>query len=182
MRGTKFVLNLLSVVCFIYGALYVFSLVFIPIGIYCFIAGKRFSRRAANLDDNIKFPDNIFRNYVIFVSICCFPFGLLSIIPFISLTGNNVKVHTVKSTKLEYYDDDYYSTGSDNASNGGRPNAYDRPKEDLDDGDVEFSLEEKQEQYEKLVAFNKKGLITDAELEQAREQLFGSKDKERERD
>lgn len=183
MRGAKVLLNISSVFCFIYGAVYIFSLVFIPIGIYCFIAGKRFSYRAANLDDCVKVPNKYFKNYVIFASIACFPFGMLSIYPYIVLTGNNVKVNAVKTDKIEFYDEDIYGNGEASGGvDGGRAEEFEKSEQDEVDGDFgAVSDEEKREQYEKLVNFNKKGLITDAELEQAREQLFGA-DKGNEQD
>ena len=103
MKSSKILLNIMSVVCFIYGALYVFSLVFIPVGIYCFIAGRRFSFKAEHLDDKMFLNDNDFKSYVIFSSIVCFPLGLLSIIPYMFLTNNNVKIstHQTSSVKIE---------------------------------------------------------------------------------
>lgn len=178
MKGAKVLLNISSVFCFIYGAVYIFSLVFIPIGIYCFIAGKRFSYRAANLDDCVKMPNNFFRNYVIFVSIACFPFGLLTIYPYIVLTGNNVKVNTVKPDKIEFYDDDMSFSAQTESSDDG---AEEHRTAEQGDTTEPITDAEKQQQYEKLVNFNKKGLITDAELEQAREQLF-SADKDKKSD
>ena len=66
MKATKVLLNITSFFCFIYFALYIFTLVFIPIGIYCFLAGKRFAYKADHLGDNYKLTNINFKKYVIF--------------------------------------------------------------------------------------------------------------------
>ena len=104
MKKNKVLLNILSVICFIYGALYVFSLVFIPVGIYCFSAGKKFSYKAEHLLDNFSVDKKIMNGYTIFVSIACFPFGLLSIIAYLGVYGNNVKIETTEFIKANCED------------------------------------------------------------------------------
>ena len=101
MKKSKLLLNLTSFFCFIYFALYIFTLVFIPIGIYCYIAGKNFSYKAEHLDDTMKLSNINFKRYVIFVSIFCFPFGLLVIIPYRYLTSNNIVITNLKYVNVE---------------------------------------------------------------------------------
>ena len=163
MKLSKVFLNISAFICFIFGALYSFSLVFIPIGVYCFIAGKRFSHKAEHIDDLYAIDNRIFKNYVIFVSIACFPFGLLSIIPYVKLTGNNVKVTHMASEssfKVETVEE-----------------TKNEPKEEIKPVEAQkeetLTEEEKLEKFKKLENFKEKGLITDEELEMAREQLFG---------
>ncbi len=158
MKSSKVILNIMSVVCFIYGAFYVFSLVFIPIGIYCFIAGRTFSFKAEHTDDMFTVNNKVFRNYVIFTSIFCLPFGLLSIIPYLLLTSNNVRVN------MEY-------KPNDNATSQAE---YENENKVVEaEISQDESLEDRKEKYNKLKAFNEKGLITDEELEDARKRLFG---------
>ena len=97
MKKNKVLLNIVSVFCFIYGALYIFSLVFIPIGIYCFIAGKKFSYKADHLLDNYSVDKKVMKTYTIFASIACFPFGLLSIIAYFSVYGNNITIENTET-------------------------------------------------------------------------------------
>ena len=101
MKLNKILLNILSVICFIFGACYIFSLVFIPIGIYCFSAGKLFSDKADHLLDNFVADKKMMKAYTIFVSIACFPLGLLSIFVYLGIYGNNVKVQTSENIKIE---------------------------------------------------------------------------------
>lgn len=165
MKTSKVFLNISSVVCFVYGSIYIFSLVFIPLGIYCFIAGRRFSYKAEHIDDFYTFKNEIFKRYVIFVSIACFPLGMLSIIPYCLLTGNNVKVSGLKIQETEpVVKEEKDDTAKENNEENAEP--------------VEEKIEteaEKQEKYKKLQKFKEKGIITEEELEQAREQLFGDK-------
>ena len=162
MKKSKILLNITSFFCFIYFAIYIFTLVFIPIGIYCFIAGKNFSYKAEHLDDEMKFSNLNFKRYTIFVSIFCFPFGLLAIIPYRYLTSNNIVVSSVK-TDLRYVNTENVEVKDDNTSSDG---------EIVQEEKVE-TQEEKMEKFRKLQSFKEKGFITDEELEQAREQIFG---------
>ena len=171
MKASKVILNILSVICFIYGALYLFTLVFIPVAIYCFLAGRRFSYKADNPDDTNNVSNNSFKGYVIFVSIFCLPFGLLSIIPYIYLTGHNVKITEVK--------DENEGQGENNTVTWiqGQSGAEENKGEALKvEADVPVTESEKQAKYEKLKNFHEKGIINDEEFEMAEQELFG-KDK-----
>ena len=162
MKSSKAILNILSVVCFIYGALYLFSLVFIPIAIYCFLAGRRFSYKAEHPYDLNYISNKNFRNYVIFTCIFCFPFGLLSIIPYVYLASNNVKVT-----------DENYDEGEKYIITDSEPQEVFKHDTTEVEADVPETDAEKQEKFEKLKKFHEKGIITDDELELAKEQLFG---------
>ena len=165
MKTSKVLLNISAFCCFIYFAIYIFSLVFIPIGIYCFLAGKTFSYKADQPDDKMRVSDKTFRNYVIFASIFCFPFGLLAIYPYIYLTSNNIKVSDVKTSNNDETNQfSVYTSEVDETSKSKQTQ------------NVTETDEEKLAKYRKLESFRDKGFITDAELEMAREQLFGKKD------
>lgn len=162
MKTLKVFFNIMSVICFIYGIAYIFTLVFIPIGIYCFISAKRFSYKAEHLFDTFALSNKDLRNHVIFVSIACFPLGLLSIIPYYLLTSNKIKVSELK---LQDKTVEVAET------------------KDLKSSDEETKVEtveteeEKLEKFKKLQNFKEKGIITDEELEMARVQLFGDEKK-----
>ena len=166
MNYSKILLNITSVFCFIFFALYTFSLVFIPIGIYCFLAGKKFAYKAEHLEETLRFSNREFKYYVIFVSIFCFPFGLLSILPYKKLASNNVTVTSVEETPVGYTVE---TVATD------EPAKEEKPIETVAETNVETEAE-KMEKYKKLQNFKEKGLITEEELEQAREQLFGKKE------
>ena len=165
MKSSKILLNLTSFFCFVYFAIYIFTLVFIPIGIYCFIAGKTFSYKAEHLDETIAISNTQFKNYVIFVSIFCFPFGLLAILPYRYLTSNNIVVSNVEMGGLKY------SEVSEEERKETQAQA-----EVINEEKPEETMEEKMEKFKKLERFKANGFITEEELEQAREQIFGKKD------
>ena len=166
MKATKFLFNLSAVICFIFGALYVFTLVFIPLGIYCFITAKRFVYKAENLIDFNVLPNNILRNYVIFASIACFPLGLISIIPYLMISSNNIKVETTEKTALS--EPIVVDFEEENKETEQKVEEVEIHTEQTD--------EEKMAKFEKLKKFHEKGIVTDDELEMAREQLFGKEE------
>ena len=168
MKASKVLFNIAAVVCFIFGALYIFSLVFIPIGVYCFIASKRFAFKAEHLYEDYAVSNQALKNWVIFASIACFPLGLISIIPYWLITSNNVKVETF-NIKLSENDAEADFKEADNNAE-----SQESLKEEVEKEETE---EEKLEKFKKLENFREKGIITEEELEMAREQLFGKQDK-----
>lgn len=170
MKISKVILNIESVVCFIFGALYSFSLVFIPVGVYCFIAGRRFSYKAEHLDNDMFLSNKHFKYYVVFASIACFPLGLLSIIPYVLVVGNRIRITNDVGLKLQK-DDETEEMQPVETIEGEEK----QTQEAVIQKDDELTDEEKQAKFEKLQNFKDKGIITEEELEQAREQLFGKK-------
>lgn len=182
MKASKILLNIASVVCFIYGALYIFSLVFIPIGVYCFIAGKRFSYKAEHLYDIYTVSNKTLKNYTIFASIACFPLGLISIIPCYLLISNKVKVKGFTVTSGDVHEVDkteQIESYADVEVVDAEKSSVDEEKEKVETIVPEEHVEteeEKLEKFEKLKNFKEKGIISEEELEMAREQLFGKKE------
>ena len=171
MKSAKVLLNISVVIAFLYGALYIFSLVFIPIGIYCFIAGKRFSYKAEHMNDLYAIDNKILKNYTIFVCFACFPLGLLAIIPYYLIVSNRVKVSGFKVSS-EYEDAKVEEVKAEKEE---IEIADSEPKKETAQETVETE-EEKIEKFKKLQNFKDKGIITEDELEMAREQLFGKKE------
>ena len=171
MKSTKVLLNVMSVVGFIYGALYCFSMVFIPVGIYCFIAARRFSYKAEHLFDDYAVTNKTIKNFTIFVCIACFPFGLLAIIPCYNLLTKNIKIKG-----FNYTDTRDVAPETEVKIETIVEENQDKKEEMKEEPQVEETEEEKKEKFEKLKNFNKKGIITDDELEMARKQLFGDKE------
>ncbi len=169
MKATKILLNIMSVICFIYGAFYLFSLVFIPIGVYCFLAGKRFSYKAEHLYDTFTVTNQILKNYTIFVCIACFPLGLLAIIPCYMILTNNVKVSEFKVTS------NYTEEKEEQKTEDIKPSESVTVEEPVVEKSALETEEEKQEKFKKLQNFRDKGIITQDELDMAEEQLFGKK-------
>lgn len=171
MKANKVLLNITSVFCFIFGACYIFSLVFIPIGIYCFVAGKLFSHKADHLLDNYVADKKSMKAYTIFVSIACFPFGLLSVIAYFGIYGNNVKVEKNEYVNFNIFDASETEEVSEKVEEDEK---IEEVKEEVVSKETE---EEKMEKLEKLRKFKDKKIITEEEFEMAKEQIFGEKDK-----
>ncbi len=170
MKVTRVFLNIMSVVCFVYGALYCFSLVFIPVGVYCFIAGRKFSYKAEHLFDPYTVDNKTIKNYTIFVCIACFPFGLLALIPCYMLLSGKANVSEFKATRVT----DVESQDTAAETNSEEP----KPEVKVEAQTMqEVSEEEKLEKFNKLKNFKEKGIITEDEFEMARKQLFGEDEK-----
>lgn len=173
MKANKVLLNIVAVICFIFGAFYIFSLVFIPIGIYCFSAGKLFSYKADHLLDNFVSDKKTIKAYTIFVSIACFPLGLLAVIAYFGIYGNNVKVENQPAFKVEINDDSI----ANDLSNEKVDEKQDFSEEKTE-SKLEESEEEKMEKLEKLRKFKDKNIISEEEFEMAKEQILGKDKKE----
>jgi len=169
MKASRILFNISAVICMIFGALYIFSLVFIPIGIYCFIAAKRFVYKADHLMDTFAISNNTLKNYVIFVSIVCFPLGLISVIPYFLSVSNNVRVSEPEQTE-----NDSNVTISNVETYTEEVKDFENNQVEAVEAHIELTEAEKQEKLEKLKNFHQKGIITDDELEMARQQLFGN--------
>lgn len=171
MKKTRIVLDILSVISFVFGALYCFTLVFIPVGVYCFSAGKLFSSKADHLLDNYSTDKKTMVRYFIFVAIVCFPLGLLSILAHAFLYGNNVKVDNFNYVKITTVEPEEKEESKDNSDEKQEEPAAEEPvKEEQTETE-----EEKLEKLAKLENFKEKGIITEEEFEMAREQMFGKK-------
>ena len=178
MKANKVLLNITSVFCFIFGACYIFSLVFIPIGIYCFVAGKLFSHKADHLLDNYVADKKKMKAYTIFVSIACFPFGLLSVIAYFGIYGNNVKVEKSEYVNFNFSDvtetEEVSEKIEEKIEEEKEVGKVEEVKEDVSSEETE---EEKMEKLEKLRKFKDKKIITEEEFEMAKEQILGKEGK-----
>ena len=162
MKLNKVLLNIAAVFSFIFGAIYIFSLVFIPVGIYCFVAGRKFSYKADHLLEDYSVDRKVIYKYSIFASIACFPFGLLAFLAYFRIYNNNIKVATFAKVEVEPIVEENQLS-------------VDESEEKVEESVKEETAQEKQEKLEKLRKFKEKGIITEEEFEMAREQMFGNK-------
>ena len=142
----------LSIIGYILTVCYCFTLVFIPIAIYCYIGAKKYSSLAEMSDVEVARHDKSITNWAIFFSIVGFPIGLISIIPAI-LVGNNVTVSDIKSDK----EPQGFSAQTVQETEKREP-----VKNELSD----------LETLEKLKKLLDEGLITQEEYERAKSDLF----------
>lgn len=153
-----------AVVCYISGVFYSFSLIFLPVAIYCFVYGNRYLRIAKLTDYELSVIKSMLISSAVFLSIFAFPIGLVSIIP-VCMSGSNAKVsneprvdnsttaeqaETVKAQSVEVNE-----------------NIEQTQNVNLSDEDLE--------KIEKLSAFRNQGLLTEQEFEDAKRQIMNKK-------
>ena len=153
-----------AVSCYITGASYCCSLIFLPIAIYCFVFGNRYLRIAKLTDYELSVIQGMLVSSAIFLSIFAFPIGLVSIVPALVSKSN-----ASAEGKPRF----------DNASASEEAQTV-RP----DDVEVTVTEEEPKsqgltdadlEKIEKLTAFRNQGLLTDEEFEDAKRQIMNKK-------
>ena len=152
-------LNITGVISYFMGVVCISSLVLIPLGIYCFMAGARYFNWATLSDTELYNYKNSLRNWGIFVSIIGFPIGLISLIPFIKMGNNPVVSNVAKETKE---DKQRRSESQEKAEEIGiTVKQAEEPKSEHE------NQTSKEETIEKLNKFKEDGLITEEEFNRA---------------
>ncbi len=164
-------------VAWLFGVIYIASLVFLPVGIYC-ISGASLYLAAAKLTDSEVYAlKKRLGYYAIFFSIVAFPLGLISIIVYAVATSNHISVETPMDDAADTVTDaDKQQTGfNDSAAQGqntsgtstdGATQAATQPHQVV-------LTEEALEKFEELKEYRNQGLITEAEFNRAKKDLFG---------
>lgn len=164
-------------VAWLFGVIYIASLVFLPVGIYC-ISGASLYLAAAKLTDGEVYAlKKRLGYYAIFFSIVAFPLGLISIIVYAVATSNHISVETpTDDAAYTVTDADEQQTGfNDSAAQGqntsgaeaeGATQAATQPHQVV-------LTEEAFEKFEELKEYRNQGLITEAEFNRAKKDLFG---------
>lgn len=164
-------------VAWLFGVIYIASLVFLPVGIYC-ISGASLYLAAAKLTDSEVYAlKKRLGYYAIFFSIVAFPLGLFSIIVYALATSNHISVETpTDDAAYTVTDADKQQTGfNDSAAQGqntsgtstdGATQAATQPHQVV-------LTEEALEKFEELKEYRNQGLITEAEFNRAKKDLFG---------
>lgn len=164
-------------VAWLFGVIYIASLVFLPVGIYC-ISGASLYLAAAKLTDSEVYAlKKRLGYYAIFFSIVAFPLGLISIIVYAVATSNHISVETpTDDAAYTVTDVDEQQTGFNGsatqgqnisgASTDGATQAATQPHQVV-------LTEEALEKFEELKEYRNQGLITEAEFNRAKKDLFG---------
>lgn len=164
-------------VAWLFGVIYIASLVFLPVGIYC-ISGASLYLAAEKLPDSEVYAlKKRLGYYAIFFSIVAFPLGLISIIVYAVATSNHISVETpTDDAAYTVTDADEQQTGfNGSAAQGqntsgaeaeGATQAVTQPHQVV-------LTEEALEKFEELKEYRNQGLITEAEFNRAKKDLFG---------
>lgn len=154
MKKCQTIFNILTVIAYFYGVLLCATMVLIPIGVYSIIAAHRYSDFADYNQYQMSINKRNIKNWIIFGCILYIPFGLIGL-SCLSYVDNNVSVEDVNTTQ-----------GTVDSEIEAKPVV-----------DVEIhtpqSDNEKAEKLEKLKRFKENGLITEAEYQQAKNDLYG---------
>ena len=146
--------TVMGILGYLIGIGYCFTLIFIPVAVYCFIGAKRYMEWAQLTDNQLAQYKTNLTNWAIFFSIIGFPIGLLSIAP-ACLVSNNVTITNVSEP-------------------GKAGEASEAPKaEEKKEEDKTLS---KTETIEKLDSLKNEGLITEEEYEKAKKEVLDKKD------
>lgn len=164
-------------VAWLFGVIYIVSLVFLPVGIYC-ISGASLYLAAAKLTDSEVYAlKKRLGYYAIFFSIVAFPLGLISIIVYVVATSNHISVETpTDDAAYTVTDVDEQQTGfngsaaqgqnTSGTSTDGATQAATQPHQVV-------LTEEALEKFEELKEYRNQELITEAEFNRAKKDLFG---------
>lgn len=154
----NFWLNLMIVLAFIYGGVAIASLVFIPIGIYSIYGAMYYSSCTKLTDSELYTQKNRLKNWAIYFSIFMFPLGLFSIV-IAKIAGDN-KVSVEPSGEPNYT---FTETQVNEEVQKNYTNSETTQK---------VISEEDMEKFEQLKRYKEQGIITDAEFERAKKEIF----------
>lgn len=145
--------TLMGILGYIIGIAYCFTLILIPIAVYCFIGARRYIEWSGLTDSQLAQYKSNLTNWAIFFSIVGFPIGLFSIAP-ACLVSNDITITSVSEPEK---------------GNEAQPEQHVDKKE-------EDSTLSKMETIEKLDSLKKEGLITEEEYERAKKEVLDKKD------
>lgn len=164
-------------VAWLFGVIYIVSLVFLPVGIYC-ISGASLYLAATKLTDSEVYAlKKRLGYYAIFFSIVAFPLGLISIIVYSVATSNHISVETpTDDAAYTVTDADEQQTGFNGSAAQGQntsgTSTYGATQAATQQHQVVLT-EEALEKFEELKEYRNQGLITEAEFNRAKKDLFG---------
>jgi len=155
MNKNSSLCNLMGIIGYILGVSYCFTLILLPLAIYCFIGGKMYMEMAKKTDGEVAIKKQSLTYWAVFFSIVGFPIGLISII--IPLRANN-------NVKISNVDDSKVTVQSVEEEKDEKNKVYEQKNELTD-----------LETIEKLQKFKEDGLITEEEFERAKKEILEKK-------
>lgn len=133
------------------GVVYCFTLILIPVAVYCFIGARRYIEWSELTESQLASKKSSLKNWAIFFSIVGFPIGLFSLVP-ACLVQNNVVVTSVGEP------------------NGENPETAE-VKHEEQNKETE-SVEDASKTIEKLENLKNEGLITEEEYQRAKDEVL----------
>ena len=148
--------TLMGILGYFMGVVYAFTLILIPIAVYCFIGAKVYMERADLTDSQLATYKKSMTYWSIFFSIVAFPIGLFSIIPALKI-DNNITITDVEVKAEENKKD------------------VEQPEVKIEENKSSSSELSDIETIEKLKNLKDEGLITQEEFERAKGEVLNKK-------
>ena len=142
----------MGILGYVLGIACCFTLILIPLAVYCFIGARKYMMFAEMSDAQICAFKQSLTNWAIFFSIVGFPIGLISIIPALIVNNNNVTVTDVKEQEIK--------------------TAQEQVQEEVKKENSEENKSNDLETLEKLKHLLDEGLITEEEYERAKKDII----------
>lgn len=148
--------TIMGILGYIIGIGYCFTLIFIPVAIYCFIGAKKYIEWANLTDSQLAQYKSNLTNWAVFFSIVGCPIGLLSIVPAV-LVSNNPTITTVSEPETKAEEENKQTQTTDSSK------------------EEKATVENTLETIQKLESLLKEGLITNEEFERAKTDVLNKK-------
>ena len=142
---------LMAIIGYFLGVACCFTLILIPVAVYCFIGARRYMIYSAMSDAQVYTFKQSLTGWAIFFSIVGFPIGLLSIIPALVVSSNNVTITDVPNEVNE---------------------TPQQVQEEVKEEPVKEDKSNDLETLEKLKHLLDEGLITEEEYERAKKDVI----------
>ncbi len=155
MNKTSVVSTIMGILGYIFGVLYSFTLILIPVAVYCFIGAKFYMDSSSLTESQMVMKKRAFVGYAIFFSIVAFPFGLISIIPAYVVSHQNVTITSLEDEPQRE------STSAEETI--------------VEKKEVSENTTTDEETIEKLEHLKSEGLITEEEFERAKSEVLNKK-------
>lgn len=162
MKKCNIIFNILTVLAYFYGILLCATLILIPVGVYAVISAHRYSDFANYTPFQLSQNKKKIKNWITFGCVLYFPLGLLGLLCLPEINNNVV----VEDVQVQENPETETSTSKE------------EPEKTVE---VEIHTpeteSEKAEKLAKLERFKQNGLITEAEFEQAKAELYNNQNK-----
>ena len=150
-----------SIINYFTGIVYSFTLILLPLGIYCFICAQRNNEFAKLSDAQLPAIKEQVKGWCIFSSIVNFPIGLIAIIPYLQIGDNGIKVTTVEEPNSSKETTESEVVNEETTENVASSK--------MDKSEID-------EKIQKLTDFKNEGIISEEEYNRAVKELQERKD------
>lgn len=164
MKKCNIIFNILTVIAYFYGILLCATLILIPVGVYAVISAHRYSDFANYTPFQLSQNKKKIKNWITFGCVLYFPLGLIGLLCLPQI-NNNIVVEDTEPQPAQ-------TTQEQSTTQQTEPEKT--VEVEIHTPETEA---EKNEKLAKLERFKQNGLITEAEFEQAKAELYNNQNK-----